>query len=151
AAGASINFVFARAMSRSDWLLLLFPYLYGSVTTSIYSAQPIGIAASIKLWEHSAYVGILPLGLAAYAILDLSRLATPKTRDSRDDRWLSLGYFALLLIVGLVMAAGRFAHVIYATPVIGKLRDVERAMVLADFALAALAAFGLQRLTDKIS
>ena len=39
-----------------------------------------------------------------------------------------------------MVAAGRhtpFATLLYATPVVGKLRDVERALVFADFALTA--------------
>ncbi len=57
----------------------------------------------------------------------------------------------LLLAVGLIIAAGRytpFANLIYHTPVIGKLRDVERALALVAFALAVLAAFGMQRLIE---
>jgi hypothetical protein len=84
AAGASFDFVFGGSTVGSNWLLFLFPYLYGSIEPSIYSAQPIGIATAVKLWEHSAYVGILPLGLAAYALLGLGEL--PR-RTTDDGRW----------------------------------------------------------------
>jgi hypothetical protein len=80
--------------------------------------------------------------------LDVTRHPSPITLPSR---WFSLCAFALLLVAGLILAAGKytpFATLIYHMPVIGKLRDVERALVLAAFALAALAAFGMQRLVD---
>jgi len=189
AAGASFDFVFGSSMAGSNWLLFLFPYLYSSITPGLYGAQPLGIATAVKLWEHSAYVGILPLVLAAYALLGLSKLPhRPITADRsataadthptvtrqspaqpRDpalrpaqassgvegsdvdasSRWFSLCAFALLLVVGLVIAAGKytpFASLIYYIPVLGKLRDVERALALVTFALAVLAAFGMQRL-----
>jgi hypothetical protein len=169
AAAASFDFVFGSSMAGSNWLLFVFPYLYGSIEPGIYGAQPIGIATAVKLWEHSAYVGILPLALAAYALLELSKLPRRPAADDRrpttDDaspivggrssvvsdpsHWFSLCAFMLLLLVGLVIAAGRytpFASLIYHTPVIGKLRDVERALALVAFALAVLAAFGMQRL-----
>ena len=51
----------------------------------------------------------------------------------------------------MLIAAGwhtPFGRVLYVLPVIGKLRAVERALVLAAFALAALAGFGLQRIVE---
>jgi hypothetical protein len=171
AAGASFDFVFGGSMNGDQWLLFLFPYLYGSLEPGRYATLPMDIASAVKTWEHSAYVGILPLALAALALRDLVRVprrtpqpetpsmtpaVSPDRRVSRPAvadhaRWFSLCYFALLLLLGLLMAAGKytpFAGLIYATPVIGKLRDVERAIVLAAFALTALAAFGMQRLVE---
>ncbi len=172
AAGASFDFVFGGSMVGSNWLLMLFPYLYGSIEPGIYGTHTLGIATAVKLWEHSAYVGILPLGLAAYALLALGklpgmtndegatsndaspRIVHPSSFIAGPVRWFTLLALALLLLVGLVIAAGRytpFAGLIYHTPVIGKLRDVERAMALVAFALAALAAFGMQRLIEPES
>jgi hypothetical protein len=181
AAGASFDFVFSSSMAGSNWLLFLFPYLYGSLDRGIYGARPLDIMTSVKLWEHSAYIGILPLALAAYGLLGLGKLpgrlttADLETRDLRlgasepvqasnqtvvgrrssvvggRQRWFSLCFFALLLVIGLVLASGKytpFARLIYAMPVIGKLRDVERGLVLAAFSLTMLAAFGLQRVVD---
>jgi|GEM_PF-1999745 len=196
AAGASFAFVFGGSMNGDQWLLFLFPYLYGSLEPGRYATLPMDIVSAVKTWEHSAYVGILPLALAALALLDLARFphaaetrrhgdtetqrhGDTETRSQGDteprrhgaketrsvtislspdllvsrppDPWFSLCYFALLLLLGLLMAAGKytpFAELIYATPVIGKLRDVERAVVLAAFALTALAAFGMQRLLE---
>ena len=59
-------------------------------------------------------------------------------------------FFALLLVFSVLMAAGKYTplgQVIYALPLVGKLRDVERVIVLASFALAFLAGLGVQRLS----
>jgi hypothetical protein len=51
----------------------------------------------------------------------------------------------------LIIAAGKhtpLADLIYAMPVIGKLRDIERMIALTAFALVMLAAIGLQRLVE---
>jgi hypothetical protein len=145
AAGASFDFVFNNSTAGGDWLLLLFPYLYGSLAAGPYAAQPMPIAAAVRTWEHSAYAGMLALALAAYALVGLYRRADGRSR-------VATGYFGLLLIGALLFAAGKgtpLAELIYSMPVIGKLRDVERIMALGDFALAALAALGMQRLINR--
>jgi hypothetical protein len=152
AAGTEFSFVFSGSMHGSEWLLFLFPYLYGSFAIGPYAAQPMGIALAMKTWEHSAYVGIVTLALAAIGLFELF-VRTP-THDAGDvraarHRRFTLAGLGLLLIVGMLMAAGKYtplARLIYLTPVLGKLRVVERALVLAAFALATLAGFGLQRL-----
>jgi hypothetical protein len=173
AAGASFDLVFNNSTNGGDWLLMLFPYLYGSLRPTIYADAPMGLGALVRTWEHTAYVGILPLALAAYALLGLREITKdqgPKTKDeqqknrmaSRDvgpsslvvgpRRWTTTLYFGLLLLGAALFAAGKYgplANLIYATPLIGKLRDVERAMALGDFALAALAAIGWQRLMPR--
>jgi Bacterial membrane protein YfhO len=215
AASASFDFVFNGSMHGSEWLLFVFPYLYGSLAPGPYAAQQVDINAAINIWEHSAYVGILPLALAAIGLLGLVRFPRRPTTDDRrpttdaspprflslskgragdrrpfgpkdtpssgqattDDhytqaqssvvsgqwsvvggrwsvdsrRWFSSYYFALLLLLSLVMAAGKYspvADLIYATPVIGKLREIDRAIVLVAFALTMLAAIGMQRLIE---
>lgn len=166
AAGATFDFVFGGSMAGSNWLLFVFPYLYGTLAPSLYGAHPLGIVSSVKLWEHSAYVGILPLGLAVYGLLGLvprrntqtlersyvgtSAGANAQTYHRTNVRTLSI-FLALLLIGALVFAAGRYtpaAKLIYALPVVGKLRDVERGLALAAFAATLLAAIGMQRAID---
>jgi hypothetical protein len=71
AANASFDFVFSGSMFGSDWLLFLFPYLYGALERGPYAAQPMHIYTGIRVWEHLAYVGILPLALAAVGLLGL--------------------------------------------------------------------------------
>jgi hypothetical protein len=63
-------------------------------------------------------------------------------------------FLVVLAILGLLLAVGwatPLAHIVYRAPVIGKLRAVERALVLTNFAIAGLAAFGLQRLIEAAS
>jgi hypothetical protein len=138
AAGASFFFVLGNSMNGGDWLLMLFPYLNGSFGPTIYGAEPQPLGLMIRTWEHSGYVGILPLGLAAFALLGAIRRPDIKTLQ-----------FGLLLLGGTLFVAGRYTpvgDVIYHLPVVGRLREVERAMALVDFALVTLAVLGAQRL-----
>ncbi len=181
AAGASFDFVFNGSMHGGEWLLFVFPYLYGSIGPGPYADQAMNISLAIKTWEHSAYVGILPLALAFVGLLGLARFPRRPTTDglledrgSRIEesassmptlpssildprssvvsvRWFSTYYFAVLLLLSLFMAAGKYtplADLLYAMPLVGKLRDGERVIVLAAFALTMLAATGMQRLIE---
>jgi len=149
AAGASFAFVFERSKVGADWLLLLFPYLFGALRAGMYGDAP-GIGTGVRIWEQSAYVGILTLALAVVGLAGLfvGQLRAPQ----RIDGWRgTLTCLALLLCAGVLLAAGAntpIAEYTYATPVLGRLRDVERSVVLASFALALLAGCGLQRLID---
>jgi hypothetical protein len=155
AAGATFTFVFERSKNGEDWLLYLFPYLFGALRDGPYGVVP-HIGVGIRVWEHSSYVGIFPLALAALGLAGL--VAGWRARGTADapswdtwSRWFSLAFLALLLLTGVILAAGwntPFATITYAVPVLGRLRDVERAAVLASFALALLAGFGLQWLLD---
>jgi hypothetical protein len=110
AAGASFDFVFSSSMAGSNWLLFLFPYLYGSLEPGIYAARPLDIVSSVKLWEHSAYVGILPLVLAAHALLGLGRLPRRTTNHGPPPvmiRALVLGRWSLVAGTGFRCASSR--------------------------------------------
>lgn len=164
AAGASFEFVFGTSTTGAEWLLVLFPYLLGLPHSPPFGAAPIAIEQAVRVWEHSVYTGILPLtmavvGLAYYCALTARSLA-PAGFQQADaaveallrHRWYSLSFLVLLLVIGCLIAAGwhtAFGRVLYTLPVIGKLRAVERAMVLADFALAVLAGFGLQHVIER--
>ena len=149
AAGISFNLVFSTSMARSEWLLQLFPYLYGSLRTGPFADEPMTLSLAGRFIEHSAYVGMLPMGLAVYACLGLRSRRTAE--GANRSAFYSVTFFTLLAILGLLLAVGwatPLAHVVYRMPVIGKLRAVERALLLVDFAAAGLAAFGLQRLIE---
>jgi hypothetical protein len=162
AVNADFDFIFLNSTAGSDWLLFIFPNLYGTLEPGFYAARSMDSATLIKTWEHSAYVGILPLALALYGLTGLSwfprRRATDKETDDRrwtvsggHPRWYALCALALLLLLGLLIAAGKYtplAGLIYATPLIGKLRDSERALVLVAFAVTSLAAIGMQQLLE---
>jgi hypothetical protein len=161
AAGTPYAFVFGTSSTGADWLLFLFPFVLGAHADSPFASGPFDIAHAVRAWEHSAYVGMLPLALALVAVAHLAALtwgrAAPAERAPADEvpslrrRWFSLVFLLLLLGLGVLMAAGwhtPFSHVVYATPVLGNLRAVERALVLATFALATLAGFGLQHILE---
>ena len=157
AGGVSLRFVFGGSMQDNHWLLLLFPYLFGSAASpGLYGAGPPSLGTLINLWEHTAYVGILPLALAAFALWGLFAPAVERGAPSATaERRFSILAVAAVLAVGLILALGKhtpFAHLIYVAPILGKLRCVERGMALVDLAVTLLAAFGMQRLmeTDRM-
>src|SRR5262249_54474035 len=152
----------------AEWLLMLFPYLFGAHSGSLFAVGPWDIFVAVRAWEHAGYVGILPLALAIVAIGHLAELtvmrtpspsptpmattATAEEASAARHRWYSLLFLVLLLITGTVVAAGSHTPVsqlVYRTPVLGSLRAVERSFVLASCALALLAGFGLQRIIDS--
>ena len=148
AAGATFEFVMGTGAHGPDWLLFLFPFLYGQIEPHLFGNVPMGISAAVRAWEHSAYVGILPLALAP---LGVALLLARTLRRQFDTRWYTLLWLLLLALAGVIIGAGKYsplAGLVYATPVLGKLRDVERALVLVSFALALFAAFGLQWLIE---
>ena len=156
ASNASFNLVAGQSIIGYDWLLVLFPYIFGGVRTSIFHPEPPYLPAAIYVWERAAYVGILPLTLAAIALL--TRDAEPATSGAQEGGATSLlarrsTVIALgaVLLVGVLIAGGRdtfVAQIVYATPVLGKLRAYSRAVVLLTFAVPALAAIGLQRMIE---
>jgi hypothetical protein len=160
AAGADYWFVFGSSTTGAEWLLFLFPYLLGVANDgSLFAWRPWDIQVAVRTWEHSGYVGVLPLALALVAIWHLAELTA--TRPSAETsapslllrhRWYSLLFLVLLLGTGVTLAAGHhtpFSRITYRTPVLGSLRAVERGLVLASFALTLLAGFGLQRIVEQ--
>ena len=165
----SYDFIFGNSSGINDWLLLLYPYAFGSLREGLYAAAPIvDPSLGSPLWEHASYVGILPLSLAALVIWCFaSRLRArraqahtaasglPSAETGHREAYASLhlwGFLVCLVGLSLLVASGRntpFSYVLYHLPVLGKLRDMERAMVLADFALASLAAIGCELLWQE--
>lgn len=95
-------------------------------------------------WERVevGYLGVLPLALGLAALL-------PRRRDEKGPEDFPAGLFAIVAVAGLTLALGdrtpvfRVAH---ALPLLRSLRAPARAIVLTSFGLAALGAFGLDRL-----
>ena len=162
AAGASYEFVFGTSTAGAEWLLYLFPYLLGAPESSVFATGPLRIEQAVRIRGHSAYVGLLPLALAAVGVGHLIETiahrfhaSKPPTdmavRDTRRRR-MTLSFLVLVLLLGVLIAAGwhtPFGRVLYVIPALGKLRAIERALVLASFALALLAGFGLQRAVER--
>ena len=128
AAGATYAFVFRTSTAGAEWLLFLFPYMLGAQGESIFASGPLAISEAARIWEHSAYVGILPLALALVAAAHFISLTTrrfstvSRQTDGADDpvlrhRWFSLLFLVLLLATGILMAAGwhtPFGRVLFA-------------------------------------
>jgi hypothetical protein len=116
---------------------------------------------AVRAWEHSGYVGILPLPLAVVALGHFAqltrRLHTLRAAETSEGsmlrhRWYSLLFLVLLLVLGLLLAAGwhtPLSQVVHRTPVLRSLRAVERGLVLASFALTLLGGLGLQRILER--
>ncbi|MBA2302819.1 MAG: YfhO family protein [Acidobacteria bacterium] len=163
AAGPDFAFVFGTSTSGAEWLLFLFPYLLGAHSTSVFAAGSIGIQEAVRAWEHSSYVGILPLALAGVALWHFAELtgflttkAAPGARAADAAmlrrRWYSMLFLVLLLVAGVTLAAGSYTPVsqlVYRIPALGSLRAVERGAVLASFSLTLMAGLGLQRIIER--
>ena len=123
----AINHAFASSRSQpplppSSIIALFFPKYWG-----ILGGGPVNFA------ERTAYVGALPTLLAA------AGLAARRPRGPQL-------FFAGLAVVSLAVAldTGPFGHAIHRLPVLDH-ANLVRVLVLASFAVAMLAAFGLQQ------
>ncbi len=156
AAGATYEFVTYQSLRGFDWLLFLFPYSYGGARVSWLQTIPVA-GIPVYMWERLAYVGLLPLALALVGIVKGLHLGaaprqhteTGRQADWERDRWLAL---VIVLLVLLLVAAGSstpIGRAIYALPAIGKLRAYARAIAVACFAIAALAAYGVEWLVRR--
>jgi hypothetical protein len=158
AAGADYTWVFGTSTTGAEWLLFLFPFLLGAHDASPFASGSWGIYTASRAWEHSAYVGMLPLALALVALwhfVELTRTRPSAEMSARPlplrSRWYALLFLVLLLGTGLTLAAGwhtPFSGIIYRVPVLGSLRAVERGLVLGSLSLTLLAGFGLQRIVE---
>ncbi len=159
AASASYELVTNESLVGFDWLLYLFPYAYGALRLSPLE-DFVAWVNPVEIWEKHAYVGILPLVLALVGVAEVVRLLRRAWRqapmgegeEAPQHFWAGRGLaLAVILVVMLLVAAGRgtvFAWLVYATPVLGKLRGYARAVAVADFAVCALAAIGVERLVS---
>ncbi|HBF35507.1 TPA: hypothetical protein DDW35_13170 [Candidatus Sumerlaeota bacterium] len=97
-----------------------------------------------EFWVGTSYVGILPLGLAVFA---LGRLLGKLNNYDRKNRFYVL-FLLSLVVFGILMAMGKytplfmwsFRHV----PLFDKMRWPSKYLQLVSFALPLLGGFGLQ-------
>ncbi len=144
AAGASYDFVTFQSLGGRDWWLWLFPYAFGAARQSWLAPALPSLPHSIYVWERSAYIGVAPLLLAAVGAASL--LWRPRAFASALPRRQGWALVAVLVSCGLI-AAGRYTpvgHLVYALPVLGKLRAYSRAVAVVACAGSALAGLGLQ-------
>lgn len=157
AAAASYAFVAGDSIRTWDWILFLFPYALGGLRTTPIQSMPAS-ELPIYVWERLGYVGLLPLMLAGVGLAygwrlhraARSRRSTPTRKIGtvrlQASRWWAL--LPMLLVTGLIAAGDStpLGRVVYAVPVLGRLRGYSRAVVFVSFALAVLAAYGVERL-----
>ncbi|MBC7264104.1 MAG: YfhO family protein [Chloroflexi bacterium] len=119
--------------------------LVGLVVPGFYGRGPQNFWGS---WDRVevGYVGVLTLALAVAGLLAGRRKESP---ISTDVGQFPAAFFALLVVVGFALALGGHTPVyrlIYWLPGFRGVRAPARLVVLGDFGLAALAAYGLDRI-----
>lgn len=91
-------------------------------------------------WEPCVYIGILPLGLAMYAVV-------------HGVKRLAVRFYLVLTILSLWLAMGKYGGLYwvayYIVPGLASFHDPARFTFLATFALTTLAAVGMRRLRDR--
>jgi hypothetical protein len=122
--------------SLVGWVL---PMVYGQRTPNFFAQPYWGPSHQV---EQFAYVGILPLLLAAAGLRGGWR------GDPRRRPWVVLG------ILGVLLALGRYGPIcpiLYALPGSNLFRVPARALLLLNLALAALAAITLHDMGPRLS
>lgn len=122
------------------WLTLLLPFLYGRPGYPAATWAP-------DIYEIAighCYVGVLPLILACFAIVTLTR------RDGSRDRKQLVAILTCIGVIGLLMAAGKFTPVygiLHAwLPGLKHFRMPTKFYLYVAFALSMLAGIGLDSL-----
>jgi len=141
-AGEYNAFLDIASVHPRHWLTVFLPFLYGKPG---YPAAYWGP----KMHEFAAghcYVGIAPLVAACFCWLWL------KGGEATRERRFQIGFFIVLGIVGLVMAAGKFTPVYpflhHWLPGLGHLRFAPKFYLFVAYALTMLGALGFQALVE---
>ena len=118
-------------------ITFLNPYLLGDPRVGTYPkfSENWGI-----FWENTGYVGIIPLLLACFALITLSK----------KNKYTII--FVVILIISTLLMLGKYTptFLLYNFPPFSLFRVPARAIVFAAFAISILAAFGFNRLERKI-
>lgn len=132
-----VSYEFATSFSLEPLrlLTLVYPYLFGGNPGSIERGPG-------SLIEMSAYIGLVPLVLAA--------LAPTQSRDvSPTLPYWRVSFLAILALVALALALGKFNPLypfVYQLPLLGAVRAPARFLLGFVFAAALLAGYGMERL-----
>jgi hypothetical protein len=132
---------YTKIMTHSFWplrLLTLFsPDFFGNPAQNNYWGYN-------NYWENAAYIGLMPLLLALYAIWNRVR------RRATEG---SIGFLATTAIISLVLAFGWFTPIypflFNAVPGFDLFQGPARWLIVTIVALCALAGFGMQHLIDR--
>lgn len=133
--------------------------LLGLIAPGFYGRGPAGFWGP---WDRVevGYVGVAAFVLAAVGLALGVRRRLRREFDRRAPADLGppaapfpLGYFALLVVLGFLLALGRHTplyRLLYRfVPTFDQIRAPARLIVLADLGLAALAAYGLHHLIER--
>lgn len=127
------------------------PYFYGDPAEGTY---PIPGEEWGFFWENTGYVGILPLILSLIAILFFWTQCLKISGSSRvrDKNLIFPLFFSFLLIFSLLLVLGKYGPLIplLKLPVLSTFRLPSRFLMLVDFSLAILTAFGIEILLNKV-
>ncbi len=134
---------YTQIMTHSFWplrlLTLLSPDFFGNPAQNNYWGYD-------NYWENAAYIGLIPLLLALYAIWD--RIRNRKVKDTAP-----IGFLATTVVVTLILAFGWFTPIypfLYNTvPGFDLFQGPARWLAVTLVALCALAGFGMQHLIDR--
>ncbi len=128
--------------------------LIGLLAPGFYGRGPSGFWGP---WERVevGYAGVATLALAALGLtLYVSRFTFHASRFTKSDRFPTL-FFVILTPLAFLLAMGRytpFYRLLYHfAPTFDQVRAPARLILLADLGLAALAAYGLDRLMQRDS
>jgi hypothetical protein len=150
---------FTQAMTHSYWpprlLTLLSPDFFGNPAQNNFWGYD-------NYWENAAYIGVIPLLLALWAIKGArsggqsvnQRMSEPANQPSLVTRHSSLIiFFSITVVVSLILAFGWFT-IIYPflydnVPGLKFFQGPDRWLSITSIALCVLAAFGAQRLIDR--
>jgi hypothetical protein len=132
---------YTKIMTHSFWplrlLTLLSPDFFGNPAQNNYWGYN-------NYWENAAYIGVIPLLLALYAIWNRIR------RRANEG---PIGFLATTAIVSLVLAFGWFTPIypfLFGTvPGFDLFQGPARWLIVTIVALCALAGFGMQHLIDR--
>ncbi len=111
------------------------PNAFGNPATTDYAGPG-------NFWEPCAYLGILPFALAVWC-------AARRFRKSADVRFFALAAFACVWLA-LGRVGGLYVAAFYLLPGVNKFHDPARWLHVAAFALACLAAFGLEAVGTQL-
>jgi len=127
------DFVSSFSLPPKQLIAFILPNFFGSVINHTYWGSP-------TFWSLTAYLGIVPLILALFALL--------------FNRNRYVYFFGGLVIFSLLFAFGRYGPIYYFfykfVPILNKFRIPSRMLYMYTFSIAILAGFGVDFIITKI-